>query len=93
MHVHGYSTLARRFESNYYKRLLIMVTFLEYAFDCSVLLWHDEVGSMVISDLRQACTIEQTCASISYDAIISLINGQPRSISGQITHCNHQVVV
>lgn len=31
-----------------------MVTFLEYTFDRSALLWYGEVDVMVITDLRQA---------------------------------------
>lgn len=58
-----------------------------------MLLWHEVVDLMVISDLRQACTMEQTCASVSYDADISLINGQPSTVNGQITDYDNIVVV
>lgn len=34
--------------------LLIMATFLKYAFDRSMLSWHDEVDLVMISDLSQA---------------------------------------
>lgn len=58
-----------------------------------MLSWHEVVDLMVISDLAQACTMEQTCASLSYDANTSLMNGQPSPANGQITDCDNIVVV
>jgi hypothetical protein len=88
MHVNReYSSLAGYIALKDYKRLLIMVLTVQCF--CGIM----RCDLRVISDLHEAYTKKQRCASVSYDANELFINGQPSSASCQITHCDRVVVV